>query len=406
MAERKLAYIATISKLDKIPDKDRIVYASLKNLGWQVIVDTSFKTGDKVVYVETDSILPVKPEYEFLRKRCFSEKRNGFVIGGMKMAGIVSYGLVLPVPKGYEDKDDGYDMTDILEIRKKEDSVPDVEYVLPKSRFLRFLIAILWKLGIKTGRKKGKIIDGIGIANEWLSFAHKTDETRIENLSYLFKDKFKGTPVYTTVKYDGQSVTFALYKCYFFIATRNVVIYRQRIKYAIRELIPKSKSLAKMDIYRKVAALYDIPRKLCWTGRMETGIVIQGELCGPGIQKNPMGLKEVDFFVFNIYYPTLPSSSYGHNHSDVYYSWDDIKVFCEGYALKTVPLIESKLFDWPDKAAMKEYAKGKYPNGMDREGIVIRYDTKENGFIPKPLRGMSNMWSFKCINDDYVLSGQ
>jgi hypothetical protein len=73
---------------------------------------------------------------------------------------------------------------------------------------------------------------------------------------------------------------------------------------------------------------------------------------------------------------------------------------------KTVPFIERRKFDWPDKAALKEYAKGKYPNGKDREGVVIRYDTMENGFMPKPLHGMSNMWSFKCVNDDYVLSNQ
>jgi hypothetical protein len=123
MADQKLAYIATISQLDKIPDKDRIVYASLKDLGWQVIVDISHQVGDKVVYIEIDSIMPIKSEYEFLRKRCFSEKWNGFVIKGMKMSGFISYGLVLPA-NDYAEMPDGYDMTDILGIRKKEDDVP------------------------------------------------------------------------------------------------------------------------------------------------------------------------------------------------------------------------------------------------------------------------------------------
>jgi hypothetical protein len=402
MAERKLAYVATISKLDKIPGKDRIVYASFKDLGWQVIVDTSLKVGDKVVYVEIDAILPVKPENEFLRKRCFSERLNGFVIGGMKMAGLVSYGVVLPLPVGYGDKPDGYDMTEILEVRKKGDDIPEGT-AASKSIFGRLIGWLCWKLGLK---QREKIIEGVGVANGWLSFAHKTDETRIENLSYLFSDEFKGTPVYTTVKCDGQSVTFAIYKFYFFIASRNTIVYRKPLKKAIRELNPKSRNLPKMDNYRKIAALYDIPNKLCWIGNSETGIVVQGELCGPGIQKNPMGLAEVDFFVFNIYYPTLPTSSYGTRHVDVYCSWIDIKEFCEMMELKTVPFIEAKAFDWPNKAALKEYAKGKYPNGKDREGIVIRYDTMENGFIPKPLRGMSNMWSFKCVNDDYLLSNQ
>jgi hypothetical protein len=92
MAREKMAYVAVISKLDSIEGKDRIFYASLKDLGWQCIVDASNKVGDKVVYCEIDSILPPLPEFEFLRKRCWSDKHQGHVIQGMKMCG-----LVLPI---------------------------------------------------------------------------------------------------------------------------------------------------------------------------------------------------------------------------------------------------------------------------------------------------------------------
>jgi hypothetical protein len=396
MGERRLAYITTISQLDKIPDKDKIVYASFKDLGWQVIVDTSNKVGDKVVYIEIDSILPVKPEYEFLRKRCFSEKWNGFIIKGMKMAGLISFGLVIPVPAGYEDKSDGYDMTDVLEIRKKEDEIPEIP-ATPKSPLDKFIGWLCRKLGIKRNTKK------VGVAGGWLSFAHKTDETRIENLSYLFNDEFKGTPVYTTVKMDGQSATFAVYKKYFFIASRNVIIYRKKIHHAIRELNPKSKTLSGMNNFRKIAALYDIPRKLYKMGGAKTDVVIQGELCGPGIQKNPMGLREIDLFVFNVYFPKLPPTNISEaTITDVFCSWDGIEGICNKCSLKTVPFIEKRKFDWPDKATLKEYAKGKYSNGKDREGVVIRYDSG-NEPMPEALRGMSNMWSFKVINDDYIL---
>ena len=388
MADRKLAYIATISQLDKIPDKDRIVYASLNDLGWQVIVDTSHKVGDKVIYIEVDSILPVKPEYEFLRKRCFSEKWNGFVIKGMKMAGFVSYGLVLPAGE-YADKPDGYDMIGILEIRKKEDDVPDLPEHLPKSKMEKVIDWIRWKLGLKK-RKKAGVADG------WLSFAHKTDETRIENLSYLFSDEFKGTPVYITVKCDGQSATFAVYKDYFFMASRNVILYREKLKKAIKELNPKAEKPG-MDNFKKIAARYDIPNKLNMIKEKEKcAVVIQGELCGPGIQKNPMGLPDIDFFVFNVYYRR------NDNTGEKFLSWKPMEFFCETLKLKTVPFVERRVFDWLDKAVLKEYAKGKYENGKDREGIVIRYDSDLDP-MPKALRGMSNMWSFKVINDDYVL---
>ena len=389
MSERKLAYIATISRLDTIPGKDRIAYASLKDLGWQVIVDISHKAGDKVVYVEIDSILPVKPEYEFLRKRCFSEKWNGFVIKGMKMAGLISYGLVIPLPAGYEDKADGFDMTGVLEIKKKEDDTPILS-ALPASPFDRFAAWFCGKLGIKRRNKSVGIMDG------WLSFAPKTDETRIENLDYLFDAEFRGAPVYTTVKCDGQSATFAVFKKHFFMASRNAVLYREPVRRAVAELNPK-RAQPRMDNFKRIAAHYDIPAKLSMLkDREKTGVVIQGELCGPGIQKNPMGLPDIDLFIFNVYYPR------NEGGVEKFMSWEGINAFCQDLGLKTVPFVEQRKFDWPDKAALKKYAKGKYPNGKDREGVVIRYDSGKEA-MPGALRGMSNMWSFKCVNDDYIL---
>ncbi|MDR0638544.1 MAG: hypothetical protein LBG27_06555 [Spirochaetaceae bacterium] len=394
--ERKLAYIATISRLDKIPDKDRIVYASFKDLGWQVIVDTTHKVGDKVVYIEIDSIMPLKPEYEFLRKRCFSERWEGFVIKGMKMAGLVSYGLVVPVPAGYEDKPDGFDMTEVLEIRKREDDNPDIPTV-PPSFFEKLVDRLCKKLGIKRKAQK------IGVTRGWLSFAHKTDETRIENLPYLFGDEFKGTPVYTTVKCDGQSVTFAVFMKHFFMASRNMVLYRGPIRRAIKELNPRRETRG-LDNFRKIASRLDLPRKMFRESvRRGRDFVIQGELCGPSIQKNPMGLPSLELFVFNVYYPSpvAPEQS-GPPQEGEFCSWDGITKMCSALGLKTVPFIERRQFDWPDQAALKEYAKGKYPNGKDREGVVIRYDSG-SGPMPEALYDMSNMWSFKCVNDDYIL---
>jgi RNA ligase (TIGR02306 family) len=389
MGERKLAYIAEIGRIDPIPGKDRIVYASLKNLGWQVITDVSHKVGDKVVYIEIDSVLPVKPEYEFLRKRCFSAKRYGFVIGGMRMAGLVSYGLVLPVPSGYEDKSDGFDMTEVLEIRKREDESSVIPPV-PETLFEKIANRVFRILGIKRQVKVP------GISGGWLSFANKTDETRIENLDYLFNDEFQGTPVYATVKCDGQSATFAVYQNWFFMASRNVVLYRSPLKRAMRELNPKREHPA-MDNFRKIAARYNIPAQLAKTRTdAKDSIVVQGELCGPGIQKNPLDLSETDMFVFNVYRPKAEAGQ------GDYFSWDALNAFCTAQKLKTVPFIERRKFDWPDKAALKEYAKGRYPNGKNREGVVIRYDADREP-IPEALPGMTNMWSFKVINDDYIL---
>lgn len=86
---RKLASIKTVSDLIPIEGKDRIILAMID--GWSVIVKKGeFNIGDKCVYVEIDSVLPDKPEFDFLSK-------NNFRIKTMKMAGVISQGICFPL---------------------------------------------------------------------------------------------------------------------------------------------------------------------------------------------------------------------------------------------------------------------------------------------------------------------
>jgi len=65
---RKLASIQKIKSLEPIDGADAIEKASV--LGWQLVVKKGdFKVDDLVVYCEVDSIMPDKPEFEFLRPR-------------------------------------------------------------------------------------------------------------------------------------------------------------------------------------------------------------------------------------------------------------------------------------------------------------------------------------------------
>ena len=67
---RKLASIQKIVDISPIEGADSIEVAQI--LGWKVVVKKGeFKIGDLVVYCEIDSILPEKPEFEFLRDRKF-----------------------------------------------------------------------------------------------------------------------------------------------------------------------------------------------------------------------------------------------------------------------------------------------------------------------------------------------
>lgn len=86
---RQLATIREVAALRPIKGADRIEVAQID--GWECVVKKGeFKVGEPVVYIEVDSIVPERPEFEFLRDRKFR-------IRTIKLRGQVSCGLVLPL---------------------------------------------------------------------------------------------------------------------------------------------------------------------------------------------------------------------------------------------------------------------------------------------------------------------
>ena len=87
---RKLAHIEIIKEIKEIPGAQNIEVAQV--LGWQCVIakKDNFKVGDKIIYIEIDSVLPEKPEFEFLRSR-------NFRVRTIKLKGQVSQGLVIPL---------------------------------------------------------------------------------------------------------------------------------------------------------------------------------------------------------------------------------------------------------------------------------------------------------------------
>lgn len=131
--------------------------------------------------------------------------------------------------------------------------------------------------------------------------------------------------------------------------------------------------------YNLLAQKYNIEEKL----RMFPHLALQGEVCGPSIQKNLLGLKEVDFFVFNVidikHRCLLPLP--------------EMLSVCKELGLKFVPIVEqSDSFAYTDIKELLVKAEGKYPNTKnEREGIVVRSLVVEDKI------------SFKVINNAYLI---
>ena len=124
-----LASIQTVNAAEPIPNADAI--EKVRVLGWWVVAKKGeFKPGDKVVYCEIDSLLPERPEFEFLRPAASSRPRRtrpgsvvlpaGFRIKTVKLRGQVSQGICFPLsvlPPGAP-TDEGADVTDLLGVRE------------------------------------------------------------------------------------------------------------------------------------------------------------------------------------------------------------------------------------------------------------------------------------------------
>ena len=248
---RKLVSIRTISALDPIDGADRIEVATID--GWKVVVNKGIHSvGEAIVYFEIDSLLPIREEFEFLRKSShikLPDGTEGFRLKTIRLRGQVSQGLVTPIsvlPDG--DWNIGDDVTDVLGVIKYEAPIP----------------------ANLAGRVRGN----------FPSFIKKTDEERAQNFAKDW-DKFKEYSYFVTEKLDGTSFTCYLRDGSFGVCTRNLDVIRDE-----------------NQTHWKVAIENDLENKLNSLGR---NLAIQGEIIGEGIQKNPYGLKGHKLFVFNIF---------------------------------------------------------------------------------------------------------
>lgn len=414
--QRELSYVVTIDNIEEIIGSDNCEAAIIG--GWKVMVrKNTFKPKDIAIYFEIDSKVPEKEPFDFLANKHYKIKTQKYTFGG-KNPGFWSQGLLMAASDfGWtvdsaqfagdfsfivDDKgekhipgDESMFLTKQLGVtyyeaednKRKAASDPYAPVkaalnrhpniakkygkFIKKHKFAQKIFMLLF------GKKKDKIKTSFPTHFQYIK---KTDQERCENIPNLLEDK---TPYIVTQKCDGSSGTYILErkkfgKYEFYVCSRNV-----------RQLNPKQKSFYDDNYYWECAIKYDIENKLkdylrkhpdldyiCW----------QGEVCSPGIQKNPHKLTETHLFCFH-----MIDSKIGK-----YDMREAVKIWKE-YGMETVPIVDENYILPDDFEEFKQSADGKYDpivcegkTSCDREGFVYYKTTNPS-------------YSFKNVSRKYLM---
>ena len=329
---RALVTIQKVKMISSIPDSDFLETAHV--LGWQCVVKKGeFQAGDTGVYFEVDSFLPVEERYEFLRNSSYRDNEDngkGFRIRTAKMRGQLSQGLFLQLSlfPELEGCKEGDDVTEKLNVKK---------WYIPETAN-----------------------DGGVIIGERPYGIPASDEIRIQSATELIGE-LQGKPYYITTKMDGTSGIVYFIDGKIGCCSRN------------KEIKDEESSLYWTPVYK-----YGLKEKLAKYGK---NIVLTGEICGPGIQKNKLRLPAIEWYVFDV----------KDWDGGTYFPYDEAVKICSAFEIPMVPLEERGEDFSYSLETLLEKAKGKYPSGLDKEGIVVRELQR-----PKAL-------SFKVLNNDALL---
>jgi len=229
---------------------------------------------------------------------------------------------------------EGTDFTDLLKIVKYEP--PEV--------------------GVSTGGETKGYFPG---------FIQKTDEERVENFNNI-ESLLAAHEWDVTVKCDGTSGTF-YFNGEFGACSRNLEL-----------------KDTEENIFWKMARKYDLEQRLKTYGKH---YAIQGEVVGPGIQSNRLGITEVRLLVFTIQdIDTFRRLTTSEMLSVI----ADLNAIGNGTAIEIVPILKNvpELKTFSDVATLSE--GNCILTERTREGIVLR--AKDDASV-----------SMKFINPKYLL---
>lgn len=338
--KRKLASIQLVHSIQPILNADAIEFARIQ--GWQCVVKKGeFQPGDSGVFFEIDSIPPNDPRFEFLwlnKKVVITQQPENFRLKTLRLRGVLSQGLLLPLnqfPEITSDCSSGTDVTDVLKVRKWEAPLPMDD----------------------------------DVAGPFLLGVPKTDEMRVQSVPEVLQE-LSGLPYVITLKCDGTSATYGYHRetSEFIVCGRNWSLKRGS------------------GGYWKMAEKYNLEQSL----QTYPHLVLQAELVGPGIQKNRLGLSDVQLRVFNVY----------DQNEGRYLDHPEASKFLGKIQVPMVDIVEQGESFGHSLESLLSLAEGHYPGTQnEREGLVIRHQSERFSTT------LGGRLSFKAISNRFLLSG-
>lgn len=402
---RELAYIVKIDNISPINGADRVELAHVG--GWRIMVrKNQFKIGDFAIYFEIDSKVPEIEPFMFLEPKHFKIKTQKYFRGS-----VISQGLLMSIddftslenPPSWaisikESISAGKDvehegLTEVIGVtyavdednKRKASSVDKYKKMsqrkpnIFKQSWARWMMKREWGRKVMFfffGKKKDK---ATGFPTHF-PFVKKSDEERIENMTWILEDK---SPWIETTKIDGTSCTYILERKKFnrreyFVCSRNV-----------RQLTPDQKSYHDDNVYWEIENKYHIRAFLEVMLREHphwSYVALQGEGAGVSssgakIQGDPHKFGELRFFAYNFIDPMNGR-------------WNSIRAMklLARYDIDWVPIVSGNYILPDDIEEFKLHADGlcEAPGASGaREGYVYR--------------SLDGKRSFKNVSRKYLL---
>lgn len=370
--KNSVCYVARINEIKSIQGADNIEQGVIG--GWNCIIKKGeYKVDDLVVVATTDAVIPQELSDAM---SVTNYLRKGQRVRTVKLRGVYSECLIIPLShipyKGTRNEYfEGKDMMEAMDIFKYEP--PAVQVQLASGKKIRYHQNPNFHVYYKFPNVKN--VPDIFTEDDDIQITRKIHGTNarygiVKKLKLSLWDKIK--------KFLGFADEWIEYE--YVYGSHNV------------EKGSDSQGFYDTDVWMEVAQKYDLKKKLWHVFKtmkssgaydIDSGLVVYGEIFGPGIQKNyDYGLKEIKLEIFDI---TI-NGDYLEPERTLYFCdnilmLDHVEVLYGGKWSQEIQ----------DKHVFGNFIEG---TKIPHEGVVVKHSTGKRSKVAK------------VINPDYLIYGE